>query len=463
MPEQTTEFTVEKMARFLKEKKSLGQRLVLFLGQRTGPLFSNDALYEALKHCIMNNGDPSRFLKRDAPSNNDFQSLSANLQDIDDLSPLDRFHACYGILSKHFSVGGINALFIKSLLPLYYRWEDELLAELLKASFFETIITTNIDTLLEDVLWNMKQPEDYQVSRYGKDQIKEVELGEARCGQIIKIFGDLSYLIYKTAGNEFDLEADQELKKFLSAKLSEEVLMIGYDPTWDRPIEKAFRELGKVVWYVNEELPPQNTPLMRILSQRKGMYLVGTHGSYSSFLKSLSEHMNEEEFDTNTASTTVSPLSHTKDEARKRVFISYSHNDRKHLERLQKHLDGYLHVDSEQDLLDIWDDTKIVPGVDWKEEIRKALSSAKVAVLLLSADFFASKFIREHEIPVLLAAADAGEVRILCVLLAPCVYKRTQLQKYQFINSEPLIGTDSITQEATWERAADTIFDYLKS
>src|SRR5215470_5062339 len=46
---------------------------------------------------------------------------------------------------------------------------------------------------------------------------------------------------------------------------------------------------------------------------------------------------------------------------RTRVFISYSHQDKQQLERLQVHLKQQL----ERGLVDCWDDTKIPPGTDW--------------------------------------------------------------------------------------------------
>jgi hypothetical protein len=80
---------------------------------------------------------------------------------------------------------------------------------------------------------------------------------------------------------------------------------------------------------------------------------------------------------------------------RTKVFISYSHADKKWLERLQRHLKPLVKESS----LDLWDDTHIRPGDDWKQEIRTALGTAQVAVLMISADFFASDFINETELP----------------------------------------------------------------
>ena len=122
---------------------------------------------------------------------------------------------------------------------------------------------------------------------------------------------------------------------------------------------------------------------------------------------------------------------------RDRVFISYSHADADILRRLQVHLvplkRAHLH--------EIWDDTRIAPGQLWRDEIRKALRAAKAGVLLVSADFLASPFIMEDEVPQLLgAAADEGAV-ILPVIVSPCRFvETTSLSRFQSVNppSRPL-------------------------
>ena len=71
---------------------------------------------------------------------------------------------------------------------------------------------------------------------------------------------------------------------------------------------------------------------------------------------------------------------------REKVFVSYSHKDRHWLERLRVALAPVLRGEE----TDIWDDTRIAPGANWAEEIRAATERARVAVLLVRADFLAS-------------------------------------------------------------------------
>jgi hypothetical protein len=91
--------------------------------------------------------------------------------------------------------------------------------------------------------------------------------------------------------------------------------------------------------------------------------------------------------------------------------------------------------------ISVWDDTMIEPGAVWKDSIRQALASAKVAVLLVSPTFLASKFIAEQELPPLLEAAKSEGVSILWVPVRPSSYERTAIAKYQAVHSpeKPLI------------------------
>src|SRR5262249_55351008 len=116
-------------------------------------------------------------------------------------------------------------------------------------------------------------------------------------------------------------------------------------------------------------------------------------------------------------------------------------------------------------LVELWDDTKIQTGAQWREEIRGALESAKVAVLLISADFIASDFIAGDELPPLLAAAEKGGVKILPLILSPSRYEKIEsLSKYQSVNppSKPLAGLPKVEQDAYLVKLSDDILNAVE-
>src|SRR6185295_14948240 len=91
------------------------------------------------------------------------------------------------------------------------------------------------------------------------------------------------------------------------------------------------------------------------------------------------------------------------------VFVSYSHTNRRWLERLRIHLKPY----DRRGELDLWDDSKIDPGARWQASIAAAIDRAAVSVVLISADFLASDFVVIHELPKLLQKAKLAGVGIM--------------------------------------------------
>ena len=97
--------------------------------------------------------------------------------------------------------------------------------------------------------------------------------------------------------------------------------------------------------------------------------------------------------------------------SRRSVFLSYSHRDGAYLERLRTHLEA-LRLGGE---LEVWDDSRIRAGDEWRAEIEGALARSRLAILLISPDFLASAFVRDVEVPRLLTDAANGKCRLLCL------------------------------------------------
>lgn len=123
----------------------------------------------------------------------------------------------------------------------------------------------------------------------------------------------------------------------------------------------------------------------------------------------------------------------TENIARNKVFVSYSHSDNEYLKDIKRHFKPFL------DKIDFWDDSNINPGQKWKEEIKNAISQAKVAILLVSTDFLGSEFIQNEELPDLLHAAENEGAAILTVILKPCLFEEfNEINIYQAMNSPSL-------------------------
>jgi internalin A len=135
------------------------------------------------------------------------------------------------------------------------------------------------------------------------------------------------------------------------------------------------------------------------------------------------------------------------------AFISYSHKNKKELEMLRKHL-KYL---EQKNQLRIWDDKSIHPGAKWRQAIEDALTSAKVAVLLVTADFLASDFITEEELPVLLQAAREGNLTLLSIVISPCAFHETPLAEFQAANDQPLTLMPKAKRDEAWAQIAKMI------
>lgn len=151
---------------------------------------------------------------------------------------------------------------------------------------------------------------------------------------------------------------------------------------------------------------------------------------------------------------------YTQKDQKKSVFVSYSHADSEWLKRVKVHLKPL----ERNSIIEIWEDTRIQTGDKWKEEIEKALANSHAAILLVSADFLASDFIIENELPQLLKLAQEQGTRIFQVIISPCCFDETeQLSQFQAVNSasKTLIEMDRGDQERLLLQLAKNILSHV--
>jgi len=133
------------------------------------------------------------------------------------------------------------------------------------------------------------------------------------------------------------------------------------------------------------------------------------------------------------------------------VFICYSRRDiewKHHVNRFMETMQR-----AEQFRFSYWDDGRIKTGDKWEEEIQNALSRAKAALLLISADFLSSKFILEKEVPEILRRAEEGGLKIFPLLVRPCPWESFKwLRELELANE-----TDKILSGCTLHRVEEIL------
>jgi hypothetical protein len=108
------------------------------------------------------------------------------------------------------------------------------------------------------------------------------------------------------------------------------------------------------------------------------------------------------------------------------VFISYSKQDKELRDRLLSHLRPL-----ETKGIISWSDRQILPGTEWDAEIKARLNAADIILLLISADFLATDYCTQVEIPEALRRHKAGEAIVMPVILRSCAWDFTPLAAIQ--------------------------------
>jgi len=101
----------------------------------------------------------------------------------------------------------------------------------------------------------------------------------------------------------------------------------------------------------------------------------------------------------------------------KLVFVSYAQEDR---EFLEGELLPFLRQYELGEQIEVWEDRLIGVGEDWYGEIAHRLDRAKVAILLVTQHFLASRFCLHEEVPVLLQRARRGKLHLFPLFVEPC-------------------------------------------
>jgi TIR domain len=107
------------------------------------------------------------------------------------------------------------------------------------------------------------------------------------------------------------------------------------------------------------------------------------------------------------------------------VFFSYNHKD----EALRDQLESHLALLKNRGLIDAWYDRRIVAGDEVDGAIFGKLETADIILLLVSSDFISSPYCYSREMMRAMERHEAGEARVIPVILRHCVWHEAPFGK----------------------------------
>ncbi|HEX5736157.1 MAG TPA: TIR domain-containing protein [Blastocatellia bacterium] len=122
-----------------------------------------------------------------------------------------------------------------------------------------------------------------------------------------------------------------------------------------------------------------------------------------------------------------------------KVFISYSHKDEKFKDELVTMLAGL----QRRGVVDTWQDRRIEAGDEWHTLIQDAMNSCDLALLLVSPDYLASRFIQDEEQPKLLQRRQEIGLRVMPIIVRQCLWRGEPVLKD--VHALPTDGRPVIT------------------
>jgi hypothetical protein len=135
------------------------------------------------------------------------------------------------------------------------------------------------------------------------------------------------------------------------------------------------------------------------------------------------------------------------------VFYSYAHKDEKLRNALEEHL-STLH---RQGYISEWHDRHILAGTDWAQEIDDHLNSAPLILLLISPSFIASGYCYSKEMKRALERHQAGEARVIPIILRPTDRSGTPFAVLQFLPTNGKAITTWPNRDEAWLAVANGI------
>lgn len=135
------------------------------------------------------------------------------------------------------------------------------------------------------------------------------------------------------------------------------------------------------------------------------------------------------------------------------VFISYSKRDIELKEELIIHLASLRRRNKATN----WDDRHIIGGELWDETIKTKLKEADIILFLVSANFIATDYIGDYEIPMAEEQRQNGKTRVVPIILKPCQWTKLDFAKHQALPSKGIPISSFSDRDTAWLEVVEGI------
>ncbi len=412
---------LEQIARRLNfVRRANGLKTALVLGSRAGGLFRRPAL-QYLVHAF-------------APP------------ELQAASDYKQFAGCFRQLTKAegFSTTEQYALLTGALEYITPSEADCCLAQLIIQGYFDPIITTGADTLLEQALmeagWRLLH--HFEVINLTVE-IEECMLSGGRRSvcTVLKVFGSLASQHYVLSGRYAHI-GNILHHQALAQILRRDCLIIGFDKAWDESLYHLFPPHGGTCWLMAEEVDER----FYALKETRNILLLYEKDcvDYETFFVRLYNLLTENpSIDVTIRAGKPASLMRSRTPTREKrqrdaleVFISYHESDEVYLYRLVEHLTNL----KRERLIKDWFKSKIQAGQAAAEVTQHHLERSTVFLLLISPSFVASDALYQ-EMQQMMERYQAKKALVIPILIRPVDWESMPLRKLASLPDNGLFVT----------------------
>jgi len=164
------------------------------------------------------------------------------------------------------------------------------LAELIRAGYFDVVLSTNFDPLLEDALAGLPmRRRDYVTLVHGvmtPEFIADHLDNRTPRVKVLKLHGDLFYRKFYYTGAEittFPLQIGEALRTYLNRR---DVLIVGHGMR-DEDVNRCLSSEGSALWYVSPAPPPAEIAALMASRRSQQNVIDGDDGTFDAFFTRL--------------------------------------------------------------------------------------------------------------------------------------------------------------------------------